>query len=584
MLSQPAQFLPSGGAAHVSLLRLWLPRAVARAGQPIRGLARKPVRARAQGLAMRMPQPVRHVRAAAEDIYRGVWRLAGHEVRAEGRVVFDVVEAPAAWREALHRFDWLFALLAPGRQLWRMAARALVLDWTERLRHRRLEELALRPGVLGRRLVNMIAAAPALLEEAEKEYTRQFWQGISLQARLLLRAPLATCPAAERLEALMARAWLALGVMGFERLRDPLLAALAEELSRQFLPDGGHVSRSPVVMLELLCTLAALRAAVEQAGLPVPAALQEAVEKGLPMLRLLRHADGGLALFQAGREPHHRLLQALLERDAAAGAPLEHARHAGYARLARGKAVLIADVGGTPSPAENLAAALSALAMEFSHHGQRIITSCGAPFAPEPELDTAARMSAAHSMPVLADQDAGVLVDNGLARRLFDAPPARGPEVSAALTSSDMGVLLEAEHDAWAGAFGFITKRRLFLSADGEDLRGEDSFLPVEGARPQATTFTIRFHLHPAVTATLSRDGRSVMLKLPDRSGWTFTARNAALALEESLFMADPHGLRRTKQVVLRGACPEGGCAVQWKLARIAAASRPRRGRGGHAL
>ncbi len=579
MLSQPAQFLPTGGATHASLLRLWLPRAVARAGQPFRTVARKPVRARAQGLAMRMPWPVRHVRAEADDLYRGAWRLAGCEVRTAGRVVFDIADAPSSWREELHRFDWLFVLLGSRRQLWRMAARTLVLDWMARLRNRGLEALALRPGVLGRRLVNMVAAAPALLDEADREFVRQFHHGITVQARLLLRATLAACPAQERLEACMARAWLALGVMGFERLREPMLQALAEELQRQFLPDGGHVSRSPAMLLDALATLVPLRTAVEQAGLAVPMPLQEAIEKGLPMLRLLRHADGGLALFQGVREPHYRLLHSVLELDAAAGAPLEHARHSGFARMARGRSVLIADVGSAPPASDNPAATLSALAFEFSHNGHRIVTGCGAPFTPEPELDLAARMSAAHSMPVLGGADAGELMDTALARRLFDTPPACGPRVAAELTGSRMGALLEAEHDAWARFPGFETRRRLFLAADGEDLRGEDAFVPVDGTRAQASTFIIRFHLHPAVTATLSRDGRSVMLRLPDRSGWTFTARNATLALEESLFMADPHGLRRTSQIVLRGACPEAGAAVQWKLARIATSGRMRRAR-----
>ena len=551
---------------HASALaRAALHRATARLLRPLRLLSGRSVTLRAQGLALPIPLPARSGPAHGADIYRGLWRLAGHEISAEGRSVFARHDAPRRWQEELHAFEWIFELLQPHHPLWRMTARQLVLDWAHCLRQRGLPPVALHPAVSARRMINLVTAAPLLLEEAEPGFTPQLMHVFTTQMRLLLRQPLAGLLATDALWVLIAQAVAAYGIAGFERLREPALRRLDEELQRQFLPDGGHVSRAPHVQLAFLSVLLPLRHALEMAGMEPPAGLQAATEKGIPMLRLFQHADGGLALFHGGDALHRARLRALLNMDVVGGAPLNHAPHAGYARLARGGSVALVDVGAPPAPVYHATGALSPLALEFSCESGRIFTSCGAPLNGHPDLMLAARTSAAHCMPTLESTDAGVLLDNALTRTLFGQPLAGGAPVTAELTSAEPGTLLEASH----GAYGLQVRRRLFLTADGNDLRGEDAFLPPEGAPAPDAPYAIRFHLHPAVNASLSRDGRSLLLVLPNRTAWSFSAKEGAITLEESLLMAGESGPRPTRQIVLRGDIPQEGCAVHWKLARV---------------
>ncbi len=581
---------------------MWMRLARERAGQwlqPLRSSLRQPVVRMPRAAAawgVPMPAPLRRLHGRGEEICRGHWRLAECEVQALGSIIFDRGDVPPQWLAALHRFDWLHELLQQPRQLWLLRARGLVMDWLQR--QRQLPALARRPDILARRLVNWSGAAQALLHEAEESFARNFLQGLAAQARLLQRCPLGGLDAAQRLEVLMARAWMALALEHELAVREQALAVLAEEMPRQFLADGGHVSRCAQTHLDLLCTLLPLRRAVMQAGLEVPVEVEQALERALPWLRMLSHADGGLALFHGGRDAERQLLARVLEHDAIAGAPLQLAPQSGYARLARGGSVALMDVGAPPAPWHNAAGALSALALEFSVRGQRIITSCGAPLRDVAELREAARLSAAHSMPMLEHADAGELLSDTLSRWLGSgAALARGPVVATDVQEGDAGLVVEAAHDAWRAAHGLTARRRLFLSADGTDLRGEDSFLPADGQMPvaqeaeagagnagdgytgQAVPFIIRFHLYPGVRASLSRDGLSVVLMLPDRSGWVFTARNAKLALEESILLAGPGGPRRSVQMVLRGTCAPGcGAVVNWRLRRSSAAKNGRRG------
>jgi len=253
---------------------------------------------------------------------------------------------------------------------------------------------------------------------------------------------------------------------------------------------------------------------------------------------------------------------------------LLHAPHSGYARLQQGAGLLIADCGHPPAPGVNPDAALSAAAFEFSHGPARIITSCGAPRVAHDEWRAAARRSAAHSALSVDGLDAGRIIDNRLIRAMLGAPLLRGPrQVDAACRQTSQGSLAEITHDGFAPTRGLVHGRSLFLAPRGTELRGEDILSPADSAPTRASRFTIRFHLHPSVGAATSRDGASVLLTLPDKSAWKFTARGAAMSLEESVLLASSRGLRRSRQIVLEGPVDESGARVNWLLRQDAPAT-----------
>ena len=71
------------------------------------------------------------------------------------------------------------------------------------------------------------------------------------------------------------------------------------------LPDGGHASRNPGALIELLLDLLPLRQAFAARNVPPPAALNNAIDRMMPMLRFFRHGDGNFALFNGmGPTPH----------------------------------------------------------------------------------------------------------------------------------------------------------------------------------------------------------------------------------------------------------------------------------------
>ena len=285
----------------------------------------------------------------------------------------------------------------------------------------------------------------------------------------------------------------------------------------------------------------------------IPARLQAVIGRMLPMLRSLLHGDRGLAIFHGTNDPLSAECTAILAADPIGGRPLSHAVHSAFARLAHESTVVICDVGGP-------------LAFEFSDGGYRIVVNCGAPVSGNVRLMAVSSLPEAHSTAVLTRADASPRPSWRFFEN-FRFASRSVPASTAEVGSSDIGSMIDASHNAYEHPTGFVNQRRLFLSAAGDDFRGEDSFLSTRfGAGAAETVFAIRFHLHPTVKATLARDGGNVVLLLPNGSGWKFSARGAVIRLEESICLWGRAGPRKTTQILLTGTV-DG--AVNWAFKRV---------------
>ena len=502
-----------------------------------------------------------------KDIYRGCFRVAGVEIDCHGSVLFDRAETPENWLEILHGFAWLEHLRATGRELGRVHARALIADWIAR-KHKR-HGTALASSVMARRLLSWIHHLPFYLEGASESFSQLLFRSMTRQIRALQYRTAFHRHSPAQLPMMLALCHASVGLRGLEHLRSQNFVALADSLERSLYADGGHISRNPAELAGVLLDLLPLRKTCEDARIPLPAKLHAAIERMLPMLRFFTHGDGGIAMFQGAGDTLADSCRAIFLADPVAGRPVTHASHSGYVRLAAGALTAIADAGLPAPDAVNRRAALSPLAFELSDDGNRIVINCGSPQFASREAIAAARLPEAHSTATLGVAPA--TSSRSMVRWLgrLGRFTARSPgQVEARIETSPVGVLFEGRHDAYLASTGYIHSRSLFLSANGNDLRGEDHFR-FRGARKGADVpATVRFHLHPAVKATMSKDRKSIMLVLPSRAGWRFSARGAKLGLEQSICFGREGRHRSTLQIVLRSLAgrPE---RINWAFKRI---------------
>ena len=124
--------------------------------------------------------------------------------------------------------------------------------------------------------------------------------------------------------------------------------------------------------------------------------------------------------------------------------------------------------------------------------------------------------------------------------------------------------------------FGLRHRRRIYLDADGGDLRGEDRLERVEGMSSenwQPRPLTARFHLHPSVRASLVKRNQAVLLRLPSGLGWQFHAQGGAIGLHDSVYFGVGGLRRRTEQVVLSSTTSSDLRVLKWAFRRIVAPS-----------
>ena len=59
-----------------------------------------------------------------------------------------------------------------------------------------------------------------------------------------------------------------------------------------------------------------------------------------------------------------------------------------------------------------------------------------------------------------------------------------------------------------------------------------------------------------------------IVLMLPNKTAWQFNARGGIMSLEDSVFLGDALGPRKTQQIVIRGSTETTG-PLNWALRRV---------------
>ena len=193
---------------------------------------------------------------AGHALISGEFRFSGETIR-EPRPLSRPTTATSAWREGVDRFDWLNDLRAAGTPAAQTAAVELTRRWLgENLRYR---EDSWRGDVLAARLRNLLLNSGYLVTGADAGFRALLMGSLYRQAAHLGRALPDGLYGAALLEAVIALMMAGLMLPRGERLLVKGRKIFGRELPRQLLADGGHIERSPQVMLELLIRLIDLR-------------------------------------------------------------------------------------------------------------------------------------------------------------------------------------------------------------------------------------------------------------------------------------------------------------------------------------
>lgn len=506
----------------------------------------------------------------AHEIYSARFPLAGHLVDTGGLSPFQAGAENRNWKKALHSFRWLRHLTAAGNDLAAANSRALVADWIAGP-GRKISGVAWEPAITAKRIIAWLQHSALILNGAELPFYRAFLRSLAVQIRYLRMAQHDMEPSTDRLRARIALAFACLSLPLSATALRAATRNLDLELDAQILPDGGHVSRNPSTLLELLADLLPLRQTYANQAEPPPQTLLTAIDRMLPALRFFRHTDGSIARFNGMGPTLPDRVNSILRHDDASAPPLLHAPHSGYDRLALGPTIIIADTGASPPPGAASGAHAGCLSFELSSGRSCFIVNCGVDSYGPVELRALARTTAAHSTVTLDDTSQGQFNHSARVQAVIGSPLLGGARrVTCQRIDGAEAQGFKARHNAYVPRYGIVHERELQLSREGTLLTGVDRLLqePSATARPRDGTVALRFHVHPDVDIFAAEHGA---IGLAAKSGltWHFACQDAEARVEESIFFASNDGPRRASQIVVQTQLAQAA-EIRWQFIRQA--------------
>ena len=478
---------------------------------------------------------------------------------------FAALGSSGAAAEQLQGFSWLRDLAAAAsREKGARLGEAMAGRWL--LAHGTKVDDAWAPHLWGERILFWTAYAPYILSSSDSRYRSALLNTLARGARHLDASADKAAAGLDRVTAWCGVVAAGLLVQGGVPRVARGEAGLGRALSSAQFDDGGLISRSPFEQVQLVDRLGLLRACYQAAKQTIPDTIEGASQAALAALHGVTLGDGALSSWQGCNPGETARLTALIEGCGLRARPLRQARGWGYHRLSALGTIAIIDAAPPPQQKVAQQGSASTLAFELSDGGQRLVVNCGGPGLlptdlPD-ELVQGLRTTAAHSTLVLADTNStNILTDGSLGKGVEDVAIDRHEDNDSSR--------LEASHDGYVRAFGMVHKRSLMLGNDGKELRGAD-YLQPRGRKKirESAPYAVRFHLAPAVEATITADGMGAILRSKGAPPWNFRCHGGNLALEESLWIDGRGQPHRTMQLVIVGEVSTLGGEIGWQFRR----------------
>ena len=507
------------------------------------------------------------IKARGDALLDNKYNFGGQEINISAKtnsrsspvnVPWKLFDAGDFWYNELQSFDWLRDLKVIANQTARVRARNLIMDWIEG--HTNIDPKPWRADLIGRRISAWMANSEFLLKDSDTSFVKHFFHSLALQARHLSRIARTSDEGVERLYAFKGILYAGLSLPDGEKRYLQALKLLNNALAKQILPDGGYYERSPSAHLTVMRHLIDMQKSLVVAERQPLDILDNAISSMAPVLRTYRHGDGSLALFNSSIEEEPWLIDLVLAQSNAKGRAQENISDVGFRRIQAGRTTLITDHGVPAKLSRRGHAGL--LSFELSTGKERLIVNCGCWHGSDEKWSKALRATAAHSTLTVNDTNSCELFDDGSI--------GVGPKtIPSQREDQDGASWLEARHDGYCEPFGLMHNRRLYVSSDGTNVRGEDVLTRVDASNQVGRSFTIRFHLHPDTQAMMAQDGASILLRQPSGNGWQMRSSGGTIGLNESIYIGDGASRRRSEQVIITGPVETKVTTIKWALRRI---------------
>ena len=432
-----------------------------------------------------------------------------------------------------NKFVFLRDLKSEGSIKARSIARSLVENWIDEdynllSKHFKAEAIATR-------IISWSFNYSWFAESGELNFQKKLLHSIALQTKYL---ELKLIESKDHLEKIIIIKGLIVGQsILYQELENIniLLNLLEEESNFLINPDGGHISRSPVMQLELLRHLIEIRSVVALLKNIDATNLHNMTIKMGMFCRSFQMPNGYFSWFHGGSLVSKNIIKQTLDRIGYKNRIFKIAGDTGFCRMANLDSVIFTDIGSKKNTSDDTKASL--FAFEFFYQKQKIISNLGDVVNSSlRHAKNSLASSAAHSTLNIDDRNNIDLIGKRKTKIL---------NVNYGRTKD--GNLLDIMHSGYESIYGVHHRRRIYLSNNKSELRGQDEIINIDNIGTIPKNANIRFHIYPGIELIKTRSG-SILLNHKKGFVWKMSAEN--ISTQESM-MFTPQGHTPCKQIII---------------------------------
>lgn len=502
-----------------------------------------------------------------KDFYSGIFAFGNRAVNCTNISPFQITPPSTCFEKELHSFVWLNDLSGAKNKIASQFAMNMLISWFEHCKYQ-VNSIAWRPDIVANRLIAFLSNCKLLLATKDAVFAKKFYKSINFQYRFLYLTARTLVNNEKKLLAYIALYFASLSMNISDKQKNYIKNELELCLKQQIFADGGHISRNPQIMTDLLLHLLALRYSFTYVGKPIINELHNAIERMIPALKMFVHKDNSLARFNGVGQVTSEKLETIFTLDKTKAKAFSYAPHSGYQRLEAENTVLIADIGSVNNAMASSQATASCLAFELSSGKHSFIINNGFDNFAKNNDNFLSRTTSAHSTASLNnissynfiklnDKANNILVMNKIN---VEVQQIKGPQHNGFI----------AQHDGYKNLCDIIYERKILLSCDGNIIHGIDNFISKNSQNYKlkgSDQAIIRFHIHPDIQLKYNSAG-DICLEALDGDKWCFSSAHIAPKIEDSVFLAKLEKPQTTKQIVLR-FCPSIYAKIHWMLQKF---------------
>ena len=202
------------------------------------------------------------------------------------------------------------------------------------------------------------------------------------------------------------------------------------------------------------------------------------------------------------------------------------------------KSLLFFDVGSPPEKKYSKKYQSGPLSFEYFIDDCKIITNCGFGSKISKKAELVSRLTSAQSTLCLNDSSVVKFVRNDLINNAF------GKSIINSFKVYDLNIddnknylILSAKHNAYENNFNYLHQRIIKIDKKNNNLLGEDNLIAANKKKKLVTTYSIRFHLYPGISAVQTMGKNSILLQIEKNKSLIFNSNGENLILEKSIFL-----------------------------------------------